>query len=181
MREHLEAINHYEAIGFIIDLARSREPISERLVKEIHALVLRGIDKENAGTYRSVNVKISGSRHLPPDALHIPELMSEYIDWYNTNHETMHPVLLSANMHEKLVTIHPFIDGNGRTSRLLMNLILLQNGYTIANIAGSNDNRLRYYNALDKCQAEHSCEDFHLFVAETVQDSLKGYLKLVKH
>ena len=179
MQEHLEAINHYDAIGFIKEIALGKEPLNERLIREIHALVLRGIDKENAGIYRTVNVKISGSRHLPADALHIPELMKEYITWYDNNKESMHPVLLSAHLHEKLVTIHPFIDGNGRTSRLVMNLILLQNGYTIANIAGSNDNRLRYYNTLDKCQAENECEDFHLFVAETVLDSLKGYLKII--
>ena len=89
--------------------------------------------------------------------------------------------MLSAHLHEKLVTIHPFIDGNGRTSRLVMNLILLQNGYSIANITGSNENRLRYYNALDKCQSENLCDDFHLLVAETEKQSIEQYLKVIEN
>jgi len=101
-----------------------------------------------------------------------------YFMWHNENKKNLHPVIFSAEMHERLVTIHPFIDGNGRTSRLIMNLILLQNGYTIANITGTNDNRLKYYNALEKCQIEKSCDDFHIMIAETVENSLKEYLKI---
>ena len=181
MREHLEAINHYEAIGFIHEVVASKEFLNEKTIKDIHALVLRGIDKENAGRYRTLNVKIAGSRHLPPDSLKVQELMDDYFSFYDKNKSALHPVLLAAHLHEKLVTIHPFIDGNGRTSRLVMNLILLQNGYSIANIAGSNENRLRYYNSLDKCQTENLCDDFHLFVAETEKQSLQQYLKVIEN
>ena len=78
LREHLEAINHYEAIGFIKSLAENKEPFNDRTLKDIHALVLRSIDVENAGTYRKVNVRIAGSRHVPTDALHVQEQMSNY-------------------------------------------------------------------------------------------------------
>ncbi|MBA3705928.1 MAG: Fic family protein, partial [Bacteroidetes bacterium] len=154
MREHLEAINHAEAVDFIMEVVKSKEPLTERLVKDIHAIVLQGIDKENAGAYRKVDVRISGSKHLPPSHYRLPELMEAYIFFYKKNRKKIHPVLLAADMHEKLVAVHPFVDGNGRTSRLVMNLILLQNGYPIANISGEQINRLAYYNALEQVQVD---------------------------
>lgn len=180
LTEHLEAINHYEAVEYIQELVQSKTELSDRILKDIHALVLRGIDKENAGKYRNVNVKIAGSRFMPTDSVKVIDEMENYFKWYSENKYSLHPVILSAEMHEKLVTIHPFIDGNGRTARLIMNLILLQNGFTIANIIGTNENRLKYYNALEKCQVEHSCEDFHIMVAETVKNSLTEYLKIAE-
>lgn len=178
LTEHLEAINHYEAVEYIQKIVQDKTELSERILKEIHALILRGIDKDNAGKYRTVNVKIAGSRFMPVDSVKVIDEMENYFKWYSENKDILHPVILSAEMHERLVTIHPFIDGNGRTSRLIMNLILLQNGYTIANIIGSNENRLKYYNALEKCQVENNCEDFHIMVAETVENSLTEYLKI---
>jgi Fic family protein len=91
----------------------------------------------------------------------------------------MHPVLLSAEMHERLVTIHPFKDGNGRTARLVMNLILLQNGYTIANIKGDTGTRLAYYQALEKAQTKGSKNEFIQFIAQTELLCLKKYLKIL--
>ncbi len=180
LREHLEAINHFEAIGFVKAVAENNEPINERTLKDIHALVLRGIDAENAGRYRSVNVRIAGSRHIPPDAVTIQERMDEYYGYYEKQKGNLHPVLLSAHLHEKLVTIHPFIDGNGRTARLVMNLVLLQSGYTLVNIAGDNESRLRYYNALDKCQVENMCEEFLQLVVEAEMKSIVSYIGIVK-
>lgn len=179
LTEHLEAINHYEAIEFIQKIVSEKTELSERILKDIHALILRGIDRDNAGKYRNVNVKIAGSRFSPADHIKVIAEMENYFAWYNMNKNNLHPVILSAEMHERLVTIHPFIDGNGRTARLIMNLILLQHGYPIANITGSNENRLKYYNALEKCQTEKNCEDFHIMVCETVEFSLREYLKLV--
>ncbi|MGQ0829024.1 MAG: Fic family protein [Bacteroidota bacterium] len=180
MREHLEAINHADAVDFIMEVVKNKEPLTERLVKDIHAIVLQGIDKENAGTYRKVDVRISGSKHLPPAHYRLPELMEAYILFYKKNRKKMHPVLLAADMHEKLVTIHPFIDGNGRTSRLVMNLILLQNGYPIAKISGEQTNRLAYYNALEQVQVDSNITAFHLLISEVVKRSLNEYLDIVK-
>lgn len=126
MKEHLEAINHSDAVDYIMDLVINKVELSEKILKEIHSLVLRGIDKENAGRYRQLNVRISGSSHLPPAHFIVPEKMDQYFSFYQNNKNVLHPIVLAADMHEKLVTIHPFIDGNGRTSRLVMNLILLQ-------------------------------------------------------
>ena len=91
----------------------------------------------------------------------------------------MHPVIVAAEMHEKLVTIHPFIDGNGRTARLLMNLILLQHGFVIANIKGDAKSRMAYYVALEKVQAEQNNHAFIEFVAKTESGALKQYIKIL--
>ena len=132
MREHLEAINHTEAISYIKDIAKQDIEISERTIKEIHALILHGIDRENAGRYRTVPVMISGSTHIPPQPYLIEKQMEDFIlRFKQMEKEKVHPVLIAAYLHDELVRIHPFIDGNGRTSRLLMNLYLLRNGYVI--------------------------------------------------
>jgi Fic family protein len=106
--------------------------------------------------------------------------MEELYLWYFENKKRLHPVILAAEMHERLVCIHPFIDGNGRTSRLLMNLILLQNGYVIANIKGELTSRMTYYDALESCHAEKNKENFLLFIAQTELDCLERYLSILK-
>src|SRR5690606_4527313 len=119
IQEHLEAINHDEAIELINELATSKLEITEYRIKQIHHLVLKGIDRKNAGTYRSVQVMIGGSSHIPPEPYLVPKMMEDLLHFYNIEKRKMHPVLLAAEMHERLVSIHPFIDGNGRTARLL--------------------------------------------------------------
>lgn len=176
LKEHLEAVNHYEAIDFIISLTQKKENLSPRSLLELHYLILKGIDKRNAGKYRDVGVKISGSKHVPPDALQIQQLMDDYFTFYESQINQIHPVILAAEMHERLVTIHPFVDGNGRTSRLVMNLILLNNGYTIANLKGDAASRIKYFQCLEKAQVDTKPESFHKLVANTVKLSLKAHL-----
>jgi len=178
MREHLEAVNHYEAIALIQEFVAEKKPLTERFLLGLHALVLRGIDKENAGKYRDVQVRIGGSSHIPPNAMVVPQKMEELFDWYYKN-QHMHPVLLSAEMHERLVSIHPFIDGNGRTSRLLMNLILLQHGYVIANLKGDKEHRFRYYDCLENARADKR-EAFLLLIAETELRCIREYVSLLE-
>lgn len=179
MREHLEAINHAHAIEFVKELVVKKIVMNERLLLQIHNLILRGIDNENAGRYRNVQVMIKGSKHTPPQAFLVPKQMEDYFAWYQKNKKRLHPVILAAEMHEKLVTIHPFIDGNGRTARLLMNLILLQHGFVIANIKGDSMSRMAYYEALEKVQTEQSNNAFIEFVAKTEEDELKQYISIL--
>lgn len=179
MREHLEAINHKEAIDYIKDLLKRKVQINEREVLTIHNLILRGIIPEYAGKYRDVQVMIKGSSHMPPQPYIVPKKMEEYFEWFRTYKDKMHPVVLAAEMHERLVTIHPFIDGNGRTSRLLMNLFLLKNGFVIANIKGDQKSRMAYYDALEKVQAENDKEAFHFFVAQVEKECLERYLSIL--
>jgi Fic family protein/DNA-binding XRE family transcriptional regulator len=180
MREHLEAINHQEAIAYIKELMDKNTAINEREILCIHNLVLRGIYPEDAGKYRKVQVMIKGSSHMPPQPFLVAKEMEELFIWYQTNKNNLHPIILAAEMHERLVTIHPFIDGNGRTSRLLMNLILLQHGYVIANIKGTHESRMSYYNALETCQVENNKEHFLLFIAQTEKECLERYLSIIK-
>ena len=158
MREHLEAINHAEAIDYIKDFA----------------------NRENAGRYRSVPVMISGSRHIPPQPYLIDKLMEDFIlHFQEMKAEKVHPVLVSAYLHDELVRIHPFIDGNGRTSRLLMNLYLLRNGYVIVNLKGSNEAKLAYYTALEASHIEKHPEDFQKLVVEAEIASMRRYLSIL--
>jgi Fic family protein len=101
-----------------------------------------------------------------------------YFEFYELNKRTMHPVLLAAEMHERLVTIHPFIDGNGRTARLVMNLVLLQNGYTLVNIKGNLKNRLKYYQALEQVQLNHEHTEFYKLILSSAEKSLLQHLEL---
>ncbi len=178
MREHLEAVNHEEAIDYIVEIVQNNVAITERVIKELHYLILKGIDRKNAGVYRSVPVYISGSKHVPPQPYLLARQMEEYIEYYNQFKNILHPIILAANMHERLATIHPFIDGNGRTSRLVMNLILLKHGFTIANIKGDMDSRLQYYKALEDIQTTKDNNAFLKLVIKSSIDSLTNHLEL---
>lgn len=178
LQEHLEAINHQEAIHFIEQLVVNLQTFNKSVLLQLHRLILMGIDTKNAGVFRTVEVRISGSKHLPPSPLLLNDLMDGYFEFYELNKRTMHPVLLAAEMHERLVTIHPFIDGNGRTARLVMNLILLQNGYTLVNIKGNLKNRLKYYQALEQVQLNHEHTEFYKLILSSAEKSLLQHLEL---
>jgi Fic family protein/plasmid maintenance system antidote protein VapI len=179
MREHLEAINHHEAIGYIKQLTERNFPLNEGELLGIHNLILRGIISEDAGRYRKVQVMIKGNSHMPSQPSKIAKDMDDYFSWYESNKTKIHPIILAAEMHERLATIHPFIDGNGRTSRLIMNLILLQNGYVIANIKGDYDTQMKYYHVLETAQTSNNNEDFLLFIGQIEKESLERYLKII--
>ncbi len=181
VQEHLEVINHKSAIQLIEDLAQDQVDLTPHTIKQLHQLVLKGIDDKNAGCYRHVNVRISGSDHLPPEPHRIPDLMEDYFTFYENQKEQLHPVILAAEMHERLVSIHPFIDGNGRTSRLVMNLVLLKNGYTMANLKGNISNRMDYYAALQAVQIDHESESFYRLITNVVLHSLQEHVTMVQH
>jgi len=181
LNEHLEAINHAHAIEYIKELAEKKQAITERDLLQIHKLILQGIDNANAGTYRSVQVLISGAKHIPPQPYLVQKEMEELFIWYNENREKLHPVELASEMHERLVTIHPFIDGNGRTSRLLMNLILLQNGFPIAILKGDTESRLKYYGALENAQTESNKKPFLDLIADNVKETMERIIKVFEN
>ena len=176
IKEHLEAINHEKAILFLDDLVKDNEPISEWNIKNIHQLILKDIDNENAGRYRKENVTIKGATYIPPDYLKVPELMEKLILTYNTWNE-YHPIIQAALLHGELVKIHPFVDGNGRTSRLLMNLDLMNSGYNPVII--KKESRLKYYEALDKAHTTGNYTDFVKLVTKLEVEMLKKYLELL--
>jgi Fic family protein len=173
MREHFEAINHKEAILYVESLVQENKGLSEWEIKSIHALVLKNIDHENAGQYRSINVLISGAQHRPCDYFQVSEKMEKFIDWYNTDGQMLHPIERAALVHADFVGIHPFVDGNGRTSRLLMNLELMKSGFPPVVIRV--ENRLDYYKALDTAHTSGNYDPFINLVAQAAQESFEPY------
>lgn len=175
LTEHLEATNHAEAIDYVKDLAANtnQQDLTKQDVMNIHKLILQKIDDENAGKYRNVPVAIAGSDVELPDPLKVPELMEEFFAWLKSKSDT-HPVIVAADAHYKLVRIHPFVDGNGRTARLLMNLLLMQANYPITVIG--NDKREDYINALEKAHMTGDLNDFYSLVIKAVDSSLDVYL-----
>lgn len=176
IREHLEAINHEKAILYLNDLVKENNPITERNIKSIHQLVLKDIDNENAGRYRRENVTIKDATHISPDYLKVPELMEKLVSNYE-NWNDFHPIIQVALLHGELVKIHPFIDGNGRTSRLLMNLDLMNHGYNPVII--KKEDRLEYYEALDKAHTTGDYTDFVKLITKLEIVMLRKYLELL--
>ncbi|PIR75650.1 MAG: cell filamentation protein Fic [Candidatus Magasanikbacteria bacterium CG_4_9_14_0_2_um_filter_42_11] len=176
LKDHLEAKDHYSALSYLYELIKhgKKNTLSEHLIKQIHTIIVQETDKEWAGRYRNSNVIIGGADHTPPDALDVPTLMRDLITWFSKERKNMHVVELAALIHHKFVYIHPFFDGNGRTSHLLMNLILMQAGFPLS-IVLKND-RKKYYRVLAQADKEQY-EPFVRFIAQTVEHSLDLYLK----
>jgi len=173
LREHFEVLGHREAILFVEDLVRNPSSLTEWDIKNIHQLVLKNIDQENAGRYRNVNVIISGAEHRPPDFTKVADDMQTFASWCQTSGTQLHPVERAARVHADFVKIHPFIDGNGRTSRLLMNLELMKSGFPAAVLSVSR--RLEYYETLDLAHVQGDYEPFLKLIAEVVEQSFEAY------
>ena len=181
LNDHLEAINHQEAIHYIRDLTQHNAKFRQSELLIIHSLVLKGIRDNDAGRYRRQPVFIlqsDGKKHEFPDNYLLPKLIEDYFIFYNENKDMMHPVEIASHLHQRLVNIHPFIDGNGRTSRLVMNLYLLQSGYPITIIDSEMEKRQEYYRILSEYQSVSNGDSkpFELFIAQKVKDSLFEYL-----
>lgn len=175
LKDHLEAKDHHEALSYLYDLIEHEKKvvISEVLIRNLHKLVVRETDP-SAGSYRSSNVMITGSKHIPPEAYDLSKLMRELINWIRNNKKKLHPIELAAIAHHKLVYIHPFFDGNGRVARLLMNLLLMREGYPLVVIL-KND-RKKYYQMLEKAD-KGNLNPFVQFTTQAVERSLNIYLK----
>lgn len=173
LREHFEVINHREAILMVESLVADQAPLTERIIKDVHFLVLKQIDQANAGAYRRVNVMIAGAEHKPVDALLVADQMSAFIAWYGGEGQALHPIERSARVHGEFVKIHPFVDGNGRTARLLMNLELMKAGFPAAVLPV--EKRLAYYEALDTAHCEEDYQPFVNLLCDVVADSFKPY------
>ncbi|RXV64594.1 Fic family protein [Burkholderia stabilis] len=176
LREHFEATNHRDAIVYVEDIVAKAEALSEWQIRNIHSLVLKGIDVEEAGRYRRENVVIAGASTTPPDFMHLPAEMVGLIDWYEGAGDR-HPLERAAELHTRFVKIHPFIDGNGRTGRLLLNFELMKAGYPPAIIR--KEDRLAYYDSLDKACVSGDYRDITRLVAESTQRSLDTYLDVL--
>jgi len=177
LSEHFEAINHKEGIQYLYDFIKKKKELSEDTILALHKIILKNIDDTEAGHYRTSNVMITGAVHIPPSAVKIKKLMGEFFEWYYKSKKKLSVAELAAWVHYKIVHIHPFIDGNGRTARLLMNLILIQNGYPPAVIL--NVDRQKYYRALKDADKE-KYNGFMNFMGRSIERSLLIYLNAFK-
>lgn len=179
LKEHLEVIGHKDAIDYIEELAKEETPITEREVRDIHNLIMRANDPEEAGRYRTIDVRAAGTEHIYPPHFRLPELMAEFSGWtVSESAKSLHPVEYASELHYRFVTIHPFRDGNGRTARLLMNLFLLRNGFPVAVI--TNERRKDYIDALVYGQAnENDTSRLTSLVADAARESLTEYLRVL--
>jgi len=171
MKEHLEVTNHAKAIEFVESLVNKKD-LLEIDVLNLHAMILDRIDPENAGFYRRGAVRISGTNYTPPNPAKVPALTQEVYSLLKTMGGE--PIETAAKLHQKFVDIHPFIDGNGRTARLLVNLYLMRNGYPPVIILRAE--RKKYINSIEKVRKENAITPFADFLAKAVERSLDIYL-----
>lgn len=178
LKEHLEAVNHAQALEFIKKLVgKKRSQITENDILAIHQLILQKIDDPNAGKYRTVAVRIAGATVVLPNSAKVPGLMKEFVNWLHQKSND-HPVKIAADAHFKLVSIHPFLDGNGRAARLLMNLLLMQVGYPPALIR--KEDRRAYINAIEKGQTQKELDDYYHLIYKATNRSLTIYLETLE-
>jgi excisionase family DNA binding protein len=177
LTEHQEAINHAEAFDHIQTLVNKKgSEVIEKDILDIHSIILNNIDDTNKGRYRDVAVRLRGSETILPNPLKVPELMEEFIKWLQGKNSD-HPIKIAIDAHYKLVSIHPFVDGNGRAARLLLNLLLMQAGYPPAIVR--KEDRIVYINSLEKGQTKDDLTDYYKVILDAVDRSLDIYIETV--
>lgn len=166
LAEHLEILGHKEALDFVADAVSNQTALTESLIKQIHALVLLDKDRTHRGVYRNVPVRVGS--HIPPQPFEVPVKMEQYVADYNQSN--LSPIEKEAKFHLEFETIHPFIDGNGRTGRLLVNFGLMKSGYPVMDIAYSD--RQAYYDCFTEYRAKNSHgKMYDLFVDKTLEST----------
>ena len=168
--EHLEIIGHSEAIEYLEDIIENNVELTEREIKNIHSLVTKDIENVNSGAYRNNAVYISGSKHIPPQPYLVSEKMEELMLWYNNESKNIHPIERAAILHGEFVSIHPFIDGNGRTARLLLNFELMKNNYPAIII--EIEEREKYFDAIEVGNLSGNWDKFTEFVREKCEERI---------
>ncbi|HVP22283.1 MAG TPA: Fic family protein [Conexivisphaerales archaeon] len=173
LREVQEAKNHPDAIEFVEDISKGN--LREEDLLSLHGLLMKDID-EQRGRYRTGEVRITGSRHIPPPPYDVPSLMRDLLNWLGRNQDELRPVELAAVFQHRFLFIHPFHDGNGRMARLLTNMILLHHGYPP--IVLQKQERKQYYSYLSKAD-KADYRPFVRFVALAVEKALDLYLRAI--
>jgi Fic family protein len=177
IREHNEVLGHNDAYNLLEELAKN-DTITESNILELHRLFYFRIDEKKAGKYRKEQVYISGTDYLPPVYKDVPMQMKEFVSHISEWKKNLHPVTFAAQIHERIATIHPFIDGNGRTARLVMNLSLLQSGYPIIIIPPILRND---YISKIRLANKGELQPFFDFISNIEYESTKDYLRLLKY
>jgi len=176
LREHLEVIGHKEAYLFIEELVKDKADLSEKAIKDVHSLVLME-QRESRGVYRRLPVMIMGAVHTPPQPYMVPVQMEQLLNNYHQN-ASEHIISKVAKFHLDFEAIHPFIDGNGRTGRLILNLELMKQGFPPINIKFSD--RKRYYNCFTSYHTNNDPIEMIVLIAENVEIEIERYIEIIK-
>lgn len=177
MHEALAVIGHGKAYEYMFSLLHQND-IQSTDILAIHSLLEGGLAQGKAGAYRTEPVFVTGSTHVFPAASAVPRLMDQLDAWIKDEGEKLHPVELAAQVHLRLVSIHPFADGNGRTARLCMNTILIQNGYLPAIIPPVL--RAEYIDSIKEAQSKKLENGFIVFIYRCVKESMKDMLRMLR-
>ena len=173
LREHFEVVNHEKAIDYLYSLVNSAYTLRSIDILNLHSYILKNIEDEYAGRLRNGGVRIVGANFTPPSAKKVPDLLDELVSFINDNPTGANDLVLATLFHHKLVWIHPFFDGNGRTVRLAMNLLLMRKGFPPAIIL-KND-RKKYYDALNQAN-NGSYHKLCLLMLQATERSLNMYI-----
>jgi len=178
LSEHLEATNHAEAIGLLEKIVSGGKAVTETDVLELHAAILDKIDESNAGFYRHEQVYIAGATHVPPAWKQVPELMAGVYSELNGKAKGIGAIVSAVKVHYETVRVHPFVDGNGRLARLLMNLRLMRTGFPPTILR--KQERKAYYSALEKADAG-DLQPLAMLIAKDVERALDLYLQAAEN
>ncbi len=178
LKDHMEAVGHKDAFLYVEDIAKKNTPISQTIIKNIHSLVLMN-QPEDKGVYRSIPVRISGAYTTPVSPYMIEPKMTELLIENEKRCQTMETIERIARFHLEFEGIHPFIDGNGRTGRLIVNLDLIQNGYPPINVKFAD--RKRYYDAFDAYYKDSNADEMINLIAKYVEERLDEYLTILSN
>ncbi len=177
LKDHIEAKNQAYALDFLKEEVKLKKEIDKKLIKEFHQIIIGDIDREIAGKFRTYPVTIKASETKTSSPLHIEEELDNLIKWYNSE-QNLNIIEKVAIFHSKFEKTHPFGDGNGRTGRLLMNFELMKEGYPITII--KNEDRLEYYNSLEKAQTKEDYKDIIKFIHSNVEKSIIKNLEMLE-
>ncbi|MHB8262755.1 MAG: Fic family protein [Acidimicrobiales bacterium] len=176
LREHLEVVNARNAVIWMDSIATANEPITADTILNLHGIIMRGILDTDAGSYRRQAVRIVGSAHIPPNWVTIPDAMDAFVARINEGPGSEHPISFAARAHIELAAIHPFTDGNGRVSRMIVNLLLMRAGYPPALYNAAD--RVQYLDTLERAQVQGQDEGFIAVTATAVEIMLDRYLEI---
>lgn len=173
LKDYLEAKNHAEAFRYILEVLSKKNEISQDDILKIHSIILKGINDSFAGRYRNISVRISGGSVILPNPMKVPDLMAEFEKYLKEEKDVIKRAIMA---HFKFVSIHPFVDGNGRVGRLIMNLILLQNG--LWPIIVRPRDRKKYINSIEKGQLTQDLTAYLEFMYKALERSLDTYIDI---
>lgn len=173
IKDYVEAQNHAAAFKYVLQLSKNKHYVKEDDILYIHKTILKGLDDTNAGRYRNVQVRISGSNVVLPNSFKVYQLMKEFAYYLQTEKASIEKAIIA---HLQLVSIHPFIDGNGRTARLLMNLLLLKDGKPPLVIRPRD--RKRYLQVIEKAQLTEERTDYMSFMYKALERSFDTYIEM---